>query len=307
MKSPLLCCLALGWCSTVSLAQQVPLAQAPEPGAVEVVFTDSSHLKLVLRDAKIELSTAYGKLSIPVADIRKIECASHIPEEVLRRIDTLIVNLGSPQFKLRDEASAELLKLKEKAYPALVQAAKSKDMEVVKRAEELLDKIREEIAEENLVFRKNDVVHTEDSKFTGRLVAETLKAQTTQFGEVQLRLAEIQSIRSLQAKAEDEPELPTNALPDPGDLSGYRNQLGQKLTFRVTGAVAGPVWGTDTYTDDSRLATAAVHAGVLKPGKTGNVRVEIVPGQPAYQGTLRNGIATSSFGGHPMSFKILAK
>ena len=35
------------------------------------------------------------------------------------------------------------------------------------------------------------------------------------------------------------------------------------------GATSGTVWGTHTYTDDSSLAAAAVHAGVLEPGQAG--------------------------------------
>ena len=50
------------------------------------------------------------------------------------------------------------------------------------------------------------------------------------------------------------------------------------------------MWGTDVYTSDSTLATAAVHAGVLQPGQTGVVKVTILPGQAAYQGSTRNSV-----------------
>lgn len=94
-------------------------------------------------------------------------------------------------------------------------------------------------------------------------------------------------------------------LPNPGDLSGYRGQDGTVLTFEVTGDVAGAVWGSDIYTDDSRLSSAAVHAGVLLPGETGLVRVEILQGQESYEGATRNGVASGTYAAWQGSFRIL--
>jgi len=64
------------------------------------------------------------------------------------------------------------------------------------------------------------------------------------------------------------------------------------LLFQVTGQISGPVYGTETYTSDSRLAAVAVHAGVLQPGETGIVRVWVVPVLPNYHGTSRNGVVS---------------
>ena len=94
-------------------------------------------------------------------------------------------------------------------------------------------------------------------------------------------------------------------LPDPGDLSGYRGQNGTMLTFEVTGNAAGAVWGDGVYTDDSRLAAAAVHAGVLQPGQTGPVQVEILAGQEAYEGAERNGVASGTYASWPGSFRVV--
>ena len=94
-------------------------------------------------------------------------------------------------------------------------------------------------------------------------------------------------------------------LPDPGDLSGFRGQDGTVLKFEVTGSVAGSVWGDGIYTDDSTLAVAAVHAGVLRPDETGIVTVEILPGQQSYAASDAHGVATGTYGTWQGSFRIL--
>ena len=86
-----------------------------------------------------------------------------------------------------------------------------------------------------------------------------------------------------------------HALPDPGDLTGYRGRVGRVLYFDVVGSTDGTVWGTEVYTDDSALATAAVHAGAVQDGQRGIVRVTILPGLKHYEGSTANGVSTREF------------
>jgi hypothetical protein len=96
------------------------------------------------------------------------------------------------------------------------------------------------------------------------------------------------------------------AQPDPGNLSGYRNHpRPAELLFKVTGSTEGTCYGTDVYTDDSRLAVAAVHAGVLRSGETGVVRVVLLPGQASYPGSSRQGVSSTTWGsGWSASFRV---
>ena len=94
-------------------------------------------------------------------------------------------------------------------------------------------------------------------------------------------------------------------LPDPGNLSSYRGQNGTVLKFEVTGSTAGSVWGDVIYTDDSTLAAAAVHAGVLKAGETGIVMVEILPGRDSYSSQDANGVLSGTYGRWEGSYRIL--
>jgi len=86
------------------------------------------------------------------------------------------------------------------------------------------------------------------------------------------------------------------AMADPGNLTRYRDRVGETLTFMVTGSTSGSVWGSGVYTDDSALAVAAVHAGVLQPGQSAPVEVTIMAGQQSYNGSAQNGVQSSNYG-----------
>src|SRR5205807_2155099 len=75
---------------------------------------------------------------------------------------------------------------------------------------------------------------------------------------------------------------PVNAQPDPGTMTGFRAEVGKSFVFQVTGSDSGSIWGSDVYTDDSNLATAAVHAGIIPVGQQGVVKVTVLPGQESY-------------------------
>ncbi|MCA0205455.1 MAG: hypothetical protein LCH92_14000 [Proteobacteria bacterium] len=96
------------------------------------------------------------------------------------------------------------------------------------------------------------------------------------------------------------------AMADPGNLTSYRDRVGQTLTFLLTGSTAGSVWGSGPYTDDSSLATAAVHAGVLQPGQSGPVEVTILPGEQSYSGSAQNGVQSSNYGSWQGSYSFPA-
>jgi hypothetical protein len=91
---------------------------------------------------------------------------------------------------------------------------------------------------------------------------------------------------------------------DPGTLQAYRNRIGDVLYFEVTGGVGGTIWGTDVYTDDSLLATAAVHAGVLRTGQKGVVKVTMLPGQANYLGSTRNGVTSQPYQNWQASYRV---
>jgi hypothetical protein len=268
---------------------------------VEVKCVDDSTLKLKLLDDKLELVTKYGFLQINVADIRKIEFAPRCPPEVAEKIAAAISRLGHADFGTRERATAELKSYRERAYPFLLKTLKHDDPEVSRRAEEAVRAIQSRVPAALLEMRDTDVVYTEDSRISGRLTAQSLRVVTGMFGEQTLKLADLRSLRSGSGTTVDEF---AGAVPAPTNLSAYQQQWGKELTFLVTGQVGGNgphanVWGTDVYTLDSNLAAAAVHAGVVRPGEAGVVRVRVVPSPPQYIPSSRNGVNSNGYGNYP--------
>jgi hypothetical protein len=94
--------------------------------------------------------------------------------------------------------------------------------------------------------------------------------------------------------------------PPPSGMHGLCGTPGLVHYFRITGTTEGQVWGTDVYTRDSIPGAAAVHAGLLKPGQTGVLRLTIMPGQPSYPGTTRNGVTTSDYADFPECWRLSA-
>jgi Ca2+-binding EF-hand superfamily protein len=90
----------------------------------------------------------------------------------------------------------------------------------------------------------------------------------------------------------------------PKTVRGLHAQAGEFFYFEVTGASSGTVWGTDVYTTDSPIAAAAVHAGLLRVGETGLVKVTILPGQERYRGSSRNGVKTRNYGRYASSYRV---
>ena len=91
------------------------------------------------------------------------------------------------------------------------------------------------------------------------------------------------------------------------DASGLRGQDGKRFVF-LCPADGSPdqAWGTDIYTDDSSVCTAALHTGRLKVADGGMVTIEIRPGETAYTGTTRNGVTTSDYGSWSGSYVVVS-
>jgi hypothetical protein len=87
----------------------------------------------------------------------------------------------------------------------------------------------------------------------------------------------------------------------------FRGQNGVRYSYEcpANGSTTTP-WGTDLYTDDSGVCSAAVHSGLITIAQGGTVVIEIRPGASSYTGSLRNGIKTTDYGPWNGSYVFIA-
>jgi hypothetical protein len=90
----------------------------------------------------------------------------------------------------------------------------------------------------------------------------------------------------------------------PARIQDLCDTPGTTYYFRVTGAADGSLWGTDVYTGDSALATAAVHAGAVTDGETAVVRVTVMPPLAQYQGSVRHGVTSHDYGRFGTAYRV---
>ena len=82
-------------------------------------------------------------------------------------------------------------------------------------------------------------------------------------------------------------------------------EVGKTLKFRCPAdGKPGNVWGTDTYTLDSSICTAAAHAGKIQLETGGPVTIEMRPGESSYKGSTRNGIKSNDYEQYGSSFIV---
>ena len=112
--------------------------------------------------------------------------------------------------------------------------------------------------------------------------------------------------RRIQAEADAPPSPPQGDRGPTTHVEIRRLAIGDQVTVQITGRANGPVWGDFTYTLDSDLGTAAVHAGVLQIGETRPVKLWIVPPPPSFAEANRNGIQSMKWGSFPAAFVMQA-
>ncbi len=287
---------------------EVAPTETTDPAVLEVCLEDGGRLLARLADATVELETRYGTLQIPASDIRRIQLATRLTSAEQAQQARAMANLNSQDPAAVRAAVATLVAQGELALPELCRRARAADnLTLTSRLREVIEQIFSQAGERPPTIRDSDQIDAAGNQIRGRLLASSLKIVTPQFGALDLKLADVRSLRSLaysEPTADEYPLDDSDALPDPGSPSHLANNIGLKRVFRVTGNGGGSVWGTDIYTSDSTLATVAVHAGVLGEGETGLVLVEMVDPLDSYAGSSRHGITTSSFGSYQGAYRV---
>ncbi|HEY2786913.1 MAG TPA: hypothetical protein VGJ05_18270 [Fimbriiglobus sp.] len=221
-----------------------PAAKAkPGPPAFDVKLADDSTVRVVPLEPTLAVSTKYGKLTIPVADVRRIDFGFRFPEGVEAKVKQAVEDLGAPVFQVREDAQKALLGFAELAVPALKQAVNSSDKEVSTRAGVLLKQLKESLPNEKYNLRDYDKIETAEFSFQGRVEATRLKVATQYFGETILKVADLRSVRGRGPGGEADDTVPVDAARygRPNDQTWLDTKIevsaGRPLEVTATGKV----------------------------------------------------------------------
>ncbi len=180
--------------ASLSLAQGTGKKEAPRSNHAEVRLNDGSLVRMTVLQESVDVMTKYGKLTIPLRDIRRIEFGLHLPEGLEPQIQDAIKQMGHDDYKQRESAVKQLMDMGPMAYPSLQKAARSEDLEVVKRAVSLIKRFDDRVPPEQLKFRHEDTIQTVEFTITGRIVSPGIKVKSDTFGEFDLKLSQLRSL-----------------------------------------------------------------------------------------------------------------
>jgi hypothetical protein len=167
------------------------------PGDVEIHFLNGSKVRMLLESEKLDVMTAYGKLTVPVKDVRAIEFGLHFPEGMEEKIAAAIKGLSSSDYREREKADKALIDLGPFSYPAVLDASRTKELEAARRAKEILTKLQSKHNKKDLKTSVDDRLITNNFTIVGRILTTTVKAKTEYFGEQELTLAKMRTLKSM--------------------------------------------------------------------------------------------------------------
>jgi hypothetical protein len=119
------------------------------PDVARFILADGSEIAGKVTVKSLTVNTAYGKLVVPLAEVRRLRVGRGRDEETRKRVAALILKLGSSDFNQRQGASKELVRMGADALDQLRAAVKSDDAEIRTRAGKIAAQIREGIAPED--------------------------------------------------------------------------------------------------------------------------------------------------------------
>jgi hypothetical protein len=179
---------------SLGLAQGQGKKDVPRPNLAEVRFGDGSLVRMTILQDELEVMTKYGKLTIPLREIRRIDFGLHLPDGVGQHIDQSIKQLGSETYKERDEAVKHLVHYGPLAYPFLQRASRNPDPEVSQRASGVIKRITEKTTPETLRIKEEDYIQTLEFPVTGRILHPIIKAHSSHFGDLSLKLSDLRTL-----------------------------------------------------------------------------------------------------------------
>lgn len=242
----------LGLAGLAALLVTAPLvaARGPVGGEADLppsfLLKDGSRVTGTFDRTELPVETAYGTLTVPVAEVKKVIFGKVSDPELAARIQGLVDTLADDEFEAREEASVELRKIGWTAEPELIAATRSEDPEVQQRASELLEDLyqADPPPEGELRIPVDDTIVTQRFTIRGKILLDGF-AVKTRFGELRFGKKDIAVLHVSRPKVTVKDFTLTGESAVPGALldTGLEVGRGFQVKIKASGSITLTNWG----------------------------------------------------------------
>lgn len=234
----------------------------------DVRLNDGSNLVVALKQSSLEVQTKYGKLVIPVSDLKKVEFGVHLKESEQKKLESCLSSLDSQSYKDRDSAQKEIFEIGPRIY-GILKARKGESQESRNRIARIIADLEENFQADELSRLKYDLIHTRDFTFGGTVVGSIAVSSKT-IGDHALELS---TLRSLITHIKPSTITVPAPGPDPGEWFDTGMVLDGQIIIRAEGSI--DIWPSEPgkylvsptgYTSTGRSSQFPAGALVAKVG-----------------------------------------
>ncbi len=229
------------------------------PKHIRLHLFDGSVISGDLSVSEITVDTSFGKLVVPIDKIRSFTPGLDSNPKQVQEFQALIDNLGSDDYKTREQAHKDLAALGMKIRKELEQHINSENAEIKRHVTEIIKELEaaaEEAGDDDEAtavqpWIRLDTVVTTDFTVVGKVSPPEFTIQS-KYGPLNVKLADVKTAAREVAARESLRKTVTvegaNLAQRTFKTSGIRVEAGDKVTVRADGNIVMSPWGSNAAT-----------------------------------------------------------
>ncbi len=270
----------------------------------EVRASDGKYHKVTPTEAELTIETRFGTVKVPMNEVKRLEFGLRASDAQKKALADALADVLGGNGRTREAGKEALIDLGLLAYPEVTRALKTAPKEALPHLKMVHDKLKRQIGEDDDPADADVVYTTDGSKLSGKLSPEAVRVKFGD-GEKAIKWTDARVLAFGDILVEEKVEVVT--LGANGIHGLMQTHFEKVVAVEVTGVIGGSVWGSNPYTTDSTFGAAAVHAGVLKEGETGVVKIKVRADLGGYVGSTQNGVTTGPWGAYQGCYEIISK
>lgn len=273
-------------CATPLLA--APTASTrPASDVIKIHLMDGSVVAGRLGTPALEIETRYGRLKVPLEEIRSFTPGIESHPDFAARIAALINDLGADGYPEREKATAGLQKLGPEIRGELDRALKSADGEKQTRLQKLIEEFDSQRTEDDEPVNqwvRYDTVVTGEFTIAGRILTRSFEVISA-YGSLNVKLDDVRTVKRDAGVPDDIRKTVTVAgalISRRGEESSHiKLAKGDTVTITASGSITLSPWGGNA----SSGPDGAANYGTVQPGNvpTGSLLGRVGTGGSAFK------------------------